>query len=88
MKLKYKFESVNLGNEIIEVPVGDNAKQLHGVLKLNKEGELIFQQILAGCDQDQIIAMLSEQYNNDQSTVIKYVNDFFNKMKKLNLIEE
>ena len=38
MKLKNTFESVDMGNEIIMVPVGKSAEQVQGVLKLNAEG--------------------------------------------------
>ena len=37
MKLKYTFEAVDMGDEIIFVPVGDKASEVHGVLKLSKK---------------------------------------------------
>ena len=49
MKLNYTFEFVDLDDEIIMVPIGANAEQVHGVLKVNKTGQ-------------EIISLLAEQY--------------------------
>lgn len=67
MKLKYSFEAVNMGNEIIMVPVGDNADQVHGVLKMNNEGQEIVNMLMNETDADSIINSLSEKYKAEKN---------------------
>ena len=38
MRLKHFFETIDMGDEIIMVPVGASAQQVHGVIKLNESG--------------------------------------------------
>ena len=43
MRLKYHFEFTDVENEIIAVPVGEGANDIHGVLKLNPTGKEIME---------------------------------------------
>ena len=43
MKSKYTFEKLELDGQIVAVPVGDNASDLHAVLNLNEEAMRILE---------------------------------------------
>lgn len=42
MQLKYMFETIELGDQIIAVPIGQPLDEYHGVLKLNETAAVIF----------------------------------------------
>ena len=88
MKLKYSFETVNMGNEIIMVPVGDNADQVHGVIKMNNEGQEIINMLMNETDAESIINTLSEKYNAEKEKISKNVHDIIQLLRDNQLLEE
>ena len=88
MKMKCTFEAVDMGSEIIAVPVGDGADQVHGVLKLNKAGLEIVDMLGKDTTIEGIVSKLTSKYNNDADTIFKYVQDIVEILRSNNLIEE
>ena len=66
MKLKYSFETVEMGEKIIIVPVGEGATQIQGILRLNKEGLEVLNLIKTHTSIEQIISTLADKYENDR----------------------
>ena len=87
MKMKYTFESVNMGDEIIMVPVGNGASQVQGVIKLNETGYKIVQMISQGMTEDEIVNSLMKEYSNDRDTLTRYVQDVINILKDNQFVE-
>lgn len=87
MKLKYEFEAMDMGDEIIAVPVGDNASELHGVIKLNKEGFEIFEMIKEGKSEEEIVAALTKKYDNDVQQLTENVRKTINTLQESGIIE-
>ena len=73
MNIKYSFESVNMGDEFILVPVGDNAGLIQGVIKANETGNKIIQFFMQGLNEEQIINTLLKDCDNDRETITDYV---------------
>lgn len=88
MKLKYTFESVELGDEIVGVPVGESVRKIHGVLKLNKEGAEILQLLKTETTKEDIVKALSKKYENDPGTLSEYVHAFIGQLRSLDLLSE
>ena len=88
MKLKYIFETVELGSEFIAVPVDTSAKELHGVLKLNKEGLEILNLLKEETAESSIVEVLSNKYENDRTVLAEYVHSFVEKLKISGIISE
>ena len=88
MKLKYSFEEVDMGEEIISVPVGKGAEEIHGVLKLNQEGKEILNLLKDNITEEKIVESLCNKYDNDYETLKGYVKQVINTLRKANLIEE
>lgn len=87
MKLKYTFEAVDMGDEIIFVPVGDKASEVHGVLKLNAEGKEVVEALKEETTEEKIVQMLAQKYNNDPTELTQYVRNVIDILKKENLLE-
>ena len=88
MKLKYTFEAVNLGDEIVSVPVGNGATQVHGVLKLNREGQEILKLLEVETSEEQVVEALAAKYENDRATLAAYVHAVLDKLRAADLLEE
>lgn len=73
MKLKYTFDAVDMGDEIVAVPVGDGADQIHGVVKLNKSGQEIMELLKNDITMEGIIDILAEKYDNSREDLIIHV---------------
>ena len=87
MKLKYSFESVEMGDETIFVPVGEGADQVNGVVKLNKEGLEIVNLLKNSITKAEIVEILSAKYENDQQTLSKWVDRVVDALSVAGLID-
>ena len=74
MKLKYTFESIDMEDEIISVSVGNGANQLHGILKMNREGKDILELLKEDTSESEIINTLSKKYGVEKETISDSVN--------------
>ena len=88
MRLKYLFETINMDDEVILVPVGKNSKELQGVVRLNKEGLEIINMLEDNSTEDHIVEILSSKYSNDNKTLVEYVHSFIEKLRNLDLIDD
>ena len=88
MRLKSDFEFVDMGDEIIAVPIGKGAEQIRGVLKMNLEGQEILDLLKKGNTEEQIIDTLTAKYENDRDTISGYVHEMLIKLCSAGLMEE
>lgn len=87
MKLKYTFESVDMGDEIVLVPVGEGADQVKGVVKLNKEGLEIVELLKNTTTKDQITELLAQKYENDHRTLSEWVDRVIDTLIEAGLVD-
>lgn len=87
MKLKYKLEMVNMGNEIIAVPIGENAQQLQGVLKINKEAKEIINLLQMDVSEEEIVTHLAKKYENEYDDLKPLVHKFISRIQELGLLD-
>ena len=88
MKLRCVFEPVDMRNEIIAVPVGNGAKEVHGVLKLNKEAQEILALLEKDTKEEDIVNCLVEKYKSNRQVIEEYVNKVLVVLRKADLLEE
>lgn len=88
MKLKHIFEYVEMGEEIIAVPVSSKNDSLHGVVKLNYEGSEILKLLEKDTTEEEIVDVLALKYENDRETLREYVRSYIEKLREEDLIEE
>lgn len=62
MKLKYEFAVMDMGDEITAVPVGDNAHEFHGMLRLNSSAAEILELLKEETTPEQVHKTLAERY--------------------------
>lgn len=73
-KLKYMFETMELDDQRVAVPVGDGAQDFKGVIKLNESAAEIFELLKQETTEDAVVAKLRKKYGNDLS-VAGYVHE-------------
>ena len=88
MKLNNDFLIHNTGNGEMLIPVGEETKKFHGVVKLNATGSEVVH-LLENNDlslEDVLDHFYSECPNDDREEIKKGVSEFINKLVEINAI--
>ena len=88
MKLNENFLIHDTGNGEMLIPVDEETKKFHGVVKLNATGsEIVHLLEKEDLSMDALLNHFYENYPNDDKEVIKEsINEFVNKLKEINAI--
>ena len=88
MKLNDNFLIHDTGNGEMLIPVGEETKKFHGVVKLNDTGSEIVH-LLENEDltMEELLKRFYENYPDDDQEVIKNgVSEFINKLREINAV--
>ncbi len=86
MRLKCDFEVMELNEEKIAVPVGDNASIFQGVIKLNETAAFILNLLKQETSEEAIVGALLSEYDADKETIEKDVKKYITKFTDMGLI--
>ena len=90
MKLNNDFLIHNTGSGEMLIPVGEETKRFHGVVKLNDTGSEIVH-LLENDDltMEQLLNHFYELYpDEDKEVIAQSVKDFINKLREINAITD
>lgn len=80
MRLKYTFDKMELNDQIVAVPVGDNADNYHGVVKMNETANAIFNLLAEDTTEEAIVEAMEKEYDVSKeilaADVKRYVQEF------------
>ncbi len=68
MQIKKGFIIRNVGGENVVVPVGEMAKEFHGMINLNSTGALLWQFFTEEHTVEEAVALLQAEYGIDENT--------------------
>lgn len=88
MKIKYLFEKMELDDEIVAVPVGDGASELHAVLNVNEEAMRIIELLQKETSETQIISQLLLEYDCTKEEISPLVHSFIEQLRQNGFLEE
>ena len=88
MKCKYTFEKMELDGEIVAVPVGESAAELHAVLTLNEEAMRILELLQEETTEESIVAQLLKEYEGEREEIATLVNAYIEQLRQEGLLEE
>ena len=90
MRLNNDFLIHNTGNGEMLIPVGEETKKFHGVVKLNGTGsEIVHLLEKEDFSMDALLNHFYESYPEEDQNVIKEsVTQFINKLKEINAITD
>ena len=89
MKLNSDFLIHDTGNGEMLIPVGEETKRFHGVIKLNGTGSEIVH-LLEDNDlsMEELLNHLYEEYEEDQEVIKQSVVEFINKLREINAVTD
>ena len=88
MKLKYDFETMEMDDQFVAVPVGEEAEDaLHGIIKLNESAAVIFDLLKKETTEDAIVEAMKKDYNASEEQIREYVHGFVDNLAKQGMIE-
>ena len=89
MKLNSDFLIHDTGNGEMLIPVGEETKRFHGVIKLNGTGSEIVHLLEENdLSMDELLNHFYEEYDEDKEVIKQSVVEFVNKLKEINAITD
>jgi hypothetical protein len=86
MKAKYTFEIMEIDDQMMAVPVGEEADELHGILKLNESAAAILELLKEETSEEEIVQKLLEKYESSEEEMKNYVHDYLAELEKAGLL--
>lgn len=63
MHVKNTLEPMELDDQIVAVPVGELAKEYHGVIKLNETGAFLLEHLKEETTEEALVEALAKEYD-------------------------
>ena len=87
MKLKCEFEIVDMGDEWVAVPVGQDADNVSGVVKLNSTGKEILELLKVVDTEEGLLSVLNKRYDNDSEELKNLVHAFLVHLGQMGILD-
>jgi hypothetical protein len=89
MKIKKDYVIKTIGEDIVVVPVKDEAVRFNGIITLNKTGQFLFQSLQNyDLSQEALLSIVLDKYDVDEKQAKKDIHQFLSKCRKHGLIDE
>ena len=89
MKLNSDFLIHDTGNGEMLIPVGEETKRFHGVIKLNGTGSEIVHLLEENdLSMEELLNHFYEEYEEDQEAIKQSVVEFINKLREINAVTD
>ncbi len=86
MKAKYTFEIIEIDDQMMAVPVGEEADELHGILKLNQSAAAILELLKEETSEEEIVQKLLEKYESSEEDMRSYVHDYLAELEEAGIL--
>lgn len=88
MKLNHVFEFMELGDEIVAVPLDNDAK-FHGVLQINSSTQKIMELLQNETTEEAVVEQLAKEYtDSEKEEISKYVQEVISGLKSASLLTD
>ena len=89
MKLNSDFLIHDTGSGEMLIPVGEETKRFHGVIKLNGTGSEIVHLLEENdLSMEELLNHFYEEYEEDQEVIKQSVVEFINKLREINAVTD
>jgi len=82
-RIKSKFVTRAVGNELIIVPLSGNVAQMNELFTLNETAKLIWENLDENASLESMQTLLTESFEVDKTTALNDVESFLFRMEKL-----
>jgi Coenzyme PQQ synthesis protein D (PqqD) len=86
MKIKEGFILKDVANQYVVVPIGNEAINFNGMLRLNKTAKLLFEALREEKEIDDLVLLLQEHYDINKDDALRDVKDFLKVLESKNIL--
>ena len=86
MQLRYQYETMEIMDMVVAVPVGDGTENVKSILRLNRTAAAIFDLLKEETNDEQIVESLMTRYDVSKETLEHDVHMYIEEFRKRNLI--
>jgi hypothetical protein len=87
MKLKKDFVVRSVAGSNIVVPTGAATVDFNGIMTLNETGMFLWELLEKGAEKDELLKALLSEYDVDEATAKKDIENFIEKLEDTGLVE-
>ena len=88
MKIKKGFVAKEIAGQCVVVALGPASKIFNGIIKLNDSGKFIWDMLEKGCEKQDIVDALLNEYDGvDKETAENDIQKFIDELKGANILE-
>ena len=80
------FEIVDISGEYMAIPVGEKALAVKGVVVLNEAAAFLLRHMKDPQTVEELSGLLTTEYQVDEETAKRDIDEFVNKVRKIGLI--
>lgn len=87
MKISKGYYLKNIAGENIVLPIGLNIVSFNGMITLNNTGAFLWNQLNTEKTEDELVALLLNEYEIDGASAKVDINEFITTLKNASLLE-
>ena len=87
MKIKNGFVVRSIAGESVVVALGAASKNFNGIIKLNETGRFLWDKLAVGCEAEELVSAILEEYDIDRATAEADIGRFIDTLKGANILE-
>ena len=87
MKVNSDFVMRNIAGENILVPTGEAAEKFNGMITMNEVAAFMWQYIDEVESKEDLVKMVLNEFEVDEETATRDVENFINELSSINMIE-
>lgn len=88
MRLKYTFEKMELNGKLYAIPVGDDADDYHGVVRMNGTAAAIFELLKEDTTEEAIAEAMEKEYDVTKDVLRADVKRYIQAFREKGLLAE
>lgn len=88
MKIKQGFTLRNVANTNIIVPVSPETMNYKNMFSLNEPGALLWRELEHGAEKEDLLRVLRSEYEVEELTALRDVEEFLEKLRSFGALEE
>lgn len=87
-KIKEGFIIRKVGGQIMAVPTGKMTSEIHGMIILTESGELLWNAMLGGAEEEHLADILTENYEVEREIALADVRKFISSLREQGALDE
>lgn len=87
-KIKEGFIIRKIGGQIMAVPTGRMTSEIHGMIILTESGEMLWNAMLGGADEESLVSILTDNYEVEKETALADVRKFISSLREQGALDE